>query len=180
MQWGGSLGHMVDAASQINVEVRSFGSFDGSVPPGLEGAVPPLVLEAVRAALASNPKGLSADPRDIASAAQVIAASRLASMGLHGEITVTALTLSPEDHERIREVAHQAAMHRRAERMAAPEPAAGPLASAPFGVGAQVLVRWSDGQRYPGTVRELGPDQLHISFSDGTTHWVPLLYVSAS
>ena len=180
MQWGGSLGHMVDAASQINVEVRSFGNFDGSVPPGVEEAIPPIVLEAVRAALASNPKGLSSDPRDIASAAQVLAAPRLASIGVHGDITVTAVSVSPEDHERIREVVHQAAMRKRAERTAAADAAAAPPASAPFGVGAQVFVQWSDGQRYPGTVRELGPDQLQISFSNGATHWVPLQYVSAA
>ncbi|EYF04164.1 hypothetical protein [Chondromyces apiculatus] len=40
-------------------------------------------------------------------------------------------------------------------------------------VGAGVLVTWSDGNRYPGTVVQLAPGQVLVSMSDGRQHWVP-------
>ena len=175
MQWGGSLGQIVDPASQLAVEVRSFGSFDSDIPPGLEGAIRPILLEAVAGAVASHPRGVSADPRDLAAVAQAAAAPRLAAMGIQGELTIAAVSVSPEDHARIQAASAQAAMRMRAQRIAA----AGPAASGSFAVGAQVLVQWSDGQRYPGMVREVGADQVLVGFAGGATHWVPLQFVTA-
>jgi hypothetical protein len=45
-------------------------------------------------------------------------------------------------------------------------------------VGARVLVQWSDGQRYPGTVMQSQQGQVQVAFPDGRQVWVPQAYVS--
>ena len=40
-------------------------------------------------------------------------------------------------------------------------------------VGSQVLVLWSDGQRYPATVRAMQNGQAFVAFPDGRQVWVP-------
>ena len=87
-------------------------------------------------------------------------------MGAHGAIAVNAVTISEDDHARLRAAAAQAATSVRAP--------------APFVAGQSVLVPWSDGQRYPRVVREVQPSQVRVAFSNGATHWVPLEYVTAS
>jgi hypothetical protein len=47
-----------------------------------------------------------------------------------------------------------------------------------FGPGALVLVKWADGNRYPGTVLQVAGTQLLVSFPDGQQHWVDMKYVS--
>jgi hypothetical protein len=66
-------------------------------------------------------------------------------------------------------------------------PASGPgpfvqQAPAPrgFGPGALVLVHWSDGNRYPGTVLQAAGTQVLVSFPNGQQHWVDMKYVSSS
>lgn len=44
-------------------------------------------------------------------------------------------------------------------------------------VGARVLVAWSDGNRYPGTVAQVGPGQYLVTMGDGRQHWIPEAYV---
>jgi hypothetical protein len=61
--------------------------------------------------------------------------------------------------------------------VAAPAPPA-PPAPAPLPVGAQVLVQWSDGQRYPGVVRESREGQVLIVFPNGGLQWIPTPFVS--
>jgi hypothetical protein len=39
--------------------------------------------------------------------------------------------------------------------------------------GSRVLVTWSDGNRYPGTVVQVGQGQYLVAMSDGRQHWVP-------
>ncbi|MDB4942284.1 MAG: hypothetical protein JWP97_1818 [Labilithrix sp.] len=39
--------------------------------------------------------------------------------------------------------------------------------------GAHVLVTWSNGQRYPGTVMRVQSGQVHVAFPDGQQVWVP-------
>jgi hypothetical protein len=48
-----------------------------------------------------------------------------------------------------------------------------------FGPGALVLVHWSDGNRYPGTVLQVAGTQLLVSFPNGQQHWVEMKYVSS-
>jgi hypothetical protein len=45
-------------------------------------------------------------------------------------------------------------------------------------VGSRVLVQWSDGNRYPGTVMQHAQGQYQIAFPDGRQVWVPQAYVS--
>jgi len=52
-----------------------------------------------------------------------------------------------------------------------PPPAASPAAPT-FEEGARVDVVWSDGQRYPATVRTAG---CLVRFEDGQEHWIPLV-----
>jgi hypothetical protein len=44
--------------------------------------------------------------------------------------------------------------------------------------GTPVLVRWSDGQRYPGVVRESRSDQVLVAFPNGGLQWIPIMHVS--
>ena len=109
MQWGGSLGEIIDSAAQIPVAVRSFGTFE----PGTAGdpALQHTILEAVRAAVAQHGGAvleLSARTRDSAA----VASATLAARGVVGELVINALTISPEDHERLQAAATAAAMAR--------------------------------------------------------------------
>lgn len=49
-----------------------------------------------------------------------------------------------------------------------------------FSVGARVLVTWSDGQRYPGTVAAVGQNTYLVAMSDGKQHWIPASYVASA
>jgi hypothetical protein len=40
-------------------------------------------------------------------------------------------------------------------------------------VGARVLVTWTDGNRYPGTVTAVNGSQIAVAFQNGQQHWVP-------
>ena len=44
--WGGPLGVLVDQESGVSVQIRTFGSFEGTLPD--REAVKPLILEGVR------------------------------------------------------------------------------------------------------------------------------------
>ena len=48
----------------------------------------------------------------------------------------------------------------------------------PIGVGSQVLVQWSDGNRYPGAVQQLAPGYCLVMFGDGQQHWIDARLVS--
>ena len=45
-------------------------------------------------------------------------------------------------------------------------------------VGARVIVQWSDGNRYPGTVTASQGGQVEVAFPDGRRVWVAQAYVS--
>jgi hypothetical protein len=47
-----------------------------------------------------------------------------------------------------------------------------------FSVGARVMVTWSDGNRYPGTIAAVGQNQYLIHMSDGKQHWIPANFVA--
>jgi hypothetical protein len=51
-------------------------------------------------------------------------------------------------------------------------------AVAGIAVGSRVLVQWSDGNRYPGTVVAMHSGQVQVRFPDGRDVWVPQGYVS--
>jgi hypothetical protein len=44
--------------------------------------------------------------------------------------------------------------------------------------GSRVMVTWSDGQRYPGTVMQVAPGQVLVSMTDGRQMWMPSQYVN--
>jgi hypothetical protein len=48
-----------------------------------------------------------------------------------------------------------------------------------FAAGSRVMVQWSDGNRYPGTVTNAQPGQVEVAFPDGRRIWVPSGYVSS-
>ena len=51
-------------------------------------------------------------------------------------------------------------------------------AIAPPAVGSQVLVQWSDGNRYPGTVAQVAQGQYLVTMANGQQHWVPASLVT--
>lgn len=48
-----------------------------------------------------------------------------------------------------------------------------------MGPGSKVLVQWSDGNKYPGTVAQMAQGQVLVTMSDGRQLWVPTNYVTA-
>ena len=69
-----------------------------------------------------------------------------------------------------------------AQPPAAPAPA-GPPPGAPPGApalqpGSQVLVAWSDGNRYPATVVQAAPDQYLCAFPNGQQQWIGSQFVA--
>lgn len=44
--------------------------------------------------------------------------------------------------------------------------------------GSRVLVTWSDGKRYPGTVAQVAQGQYLIAMGDGQQHWIQAAYVT--
>jgi hypothetical protein len=58
-------------------------------------------------------------------------------------------------------------------------PAAGPPQPQGFVQGSEVLVQWSDGNRYPGTVAQASGDRCLVVFPNGTQDWIPIAYLTA-
>jgi hypothetical protein len=54
------------------------------------------------------------------------------------------------------------------------------VASAAMSVGTRVLVTWSDGNRYPGTIVALGQGQHLVAMTDGQQHWIGTNYITAA
>ncbi len=50
--------------------------------------------------------------------------------------------------------------------------------SAAMTVGSRVLVQWTDGRRYPGTVTSMQQGQVQVAFPDGRQIWVAQQYVT--
>jgi hypothetical protein len=44
--------------------------------------------------------------------------------------------------------------------------------------GTLVLVYWADGQRYPGTVLQVGPHHVFVAFPNGIQQWIDARYVT--
>lgn len=62
-----------------------------------------------------------------------------------------------------------------------PRPAPAPQGyGSSFFPGSRVLVTWSDGNRYPGTVHQISGTSHLIVFPDGQQHWVELPYLTAA
>lgn len=47
-------------------------------------------------------------------------------------------------------------------------------------VGAAVVVTWSDGKKYPGTVAQIGKGQYYVTMADGSQHWIPEAFVKGT
>jgi hypothetical protein len=45
-------------------------------------------------------------------------------------------------------------------------------------VGSRVMVQWSDGHRYPGTVTQVAQGQYHVTMQNGQQLWVHASYVT--
>jgi hypothetical protein len=45
-------------------------------------------------------------------------------------------------------------------------------------VGAQVLVAWSDGNKYPANIRQNNGAQAEVMFPDGRTMWAETQYLT--
>lgn len=58
---------------------------------------------------------------------------------------------------------------------AAPAPAA--TGDGAFAQGVKVLVQWNDGNKYEGTITQVGQGQHQVTFPNGTQHWVPEQYL---
>ncbi len=54
-----------------------------------------------------------------------------------------------------------------------PVPAAASPSAAPYEVGTQVMVMWSDGNQYQGQVHEASGDHYLVVFTNGMQQWVP-------
>lgn len=51
-------------------------------------------------------------------------------------------------------------------------------AVAPPGPGSQVMVLWSDGQKYPATVAQVAQGQYLVTMQNGQQHWVGAQFVT--
>ena len=47
-------------------------------------------------------------------------------------------------------------------------------------VGSRVMVQWSDGNRYPGTIALVGQGQYQVTMQNGQQVWVPAQFVSVA
>jgi hypothetical protein len=47
-------------------------------------------------------------------------------------------------------------------------------------VGSAVVVTWSDGKHYPGTVAQIGKGQYQVTMGDGSQHWIPEAFVKSA
>ncbi|WP_394833547.1 hypothetical protein LVJ94_44275 [Pendulispora rubella] len=47
-----------------------------------------------------------------------------------------------------------------------------------FEVGSHVLVQWSDGNRYPGSIVQVASGQCLVLFSNGQHYWIDVRFVS--
>lgn len=54
-----------------------------------------------------------------------------------------------------------------------------PAAVNPYMPGTMVLVHWSNGNRYPGTILQVSGAQVLVAFPNGQQHWVDVRYVSS-
>jgi hypothetical protein len=110
--WGGLLGVLVDAQLDLNVQIRSFGAFEGTVPD--PEALKILILEGVRrVALAKTSYfALGKHKDEVAVAAQQSIEIELRQMGVTGTLSITAFTISEQD-QRLIDMAVAAAIARR-------------------------------------------------------------------
>lgn len=60
-----------------------------------------------------------------------------------------------------------------------PPVASAPVATGNFGPGSMVLVQWSDGNRYPGTVLQTAGSQLLVAFPNGQQQWIDQQFISS-
>jgi hypothetical protein len=51
-------------------------------------------------------------------------------------------------------------------------------AANPYTPGVMVLVQWSNGNRYAGTVLQTSGSQVLVTFPNGQQHWVDVKYIS--
>ncbi len=51
-------------------------------------------------------------------------------------------------------------------------------AIAPPAIGSTVMVAWSDGNKYPGTVAQVAPGQYLVTMQNGQQHWIAAQFVT--
>jgi hypothetical protein len=172
IRFGGPIS-MSDNKAFMEVHMRVFGHFEGTLA---KPEAQPWLSQAIMRALTmtggtwgvgamklSNPQTFP----EWASRAQQEVAPKLAEVGAVGQIVIDMVTIDPDDLEKM-----QANMAKAAQNRAPAAPAA------PFAPGSSVLVQWSDGNRYPGTVRNIEGGRTLIAFPNGREEWVPSEYLS--
>lgn len=161
-RFGGHV-NMMDAATGVVLEARVFGSYDAECDETTaQSTIGPAILAAF-GALGEQPGAatLFTDPSAFPTRIEPAIRQALAARGLPAvRIGDWNASLSPDS---------QASLTSMQEALgAAKKSAPGAIAE-----GANVLVQWSDGNRYPGTVRTVRDGQMEIAFADGQVRWVP-------
>ena len=130
MQWGGGF-TVFDAALGVSLELRAFGTFEGTVSN--EDALKPLLLDAVRAAVTQHPKGTAGALRAkeaVAAAAQAQLAPRLHQAGATGQLTIAMISMDESEAAKLKAATANAVRANMAAKMAETAAAAAAEAAA--------------------------------------------------
>ncbi|MEM9692547.1 MAG: hypothetical protein AAGA56_08385 [Myxococcota bacterium] len=203
LPWSGRV-DVVDPFVGIPVELHLEGSFEGELTPDhrgwLEGQLLALVPEAVAKSKLSL-RELSTDA--LRDALAELLDPQLEAKHATGELRVAKAFVSSEGLARL-EAAHAARasgfdpdaeedpwastmLSAASDIMSQVEdlrreraPTVGIEESAPAPVDVPCMVTWSNGEQYPGTIRERKAGKLLIEMLDGKQHWIARAYVSES
>jgi len=156
IKWGGAFTTR-DPVAQLPVRGRMFGTVD-EVDDAYGAMIGAMVVRAFNVAAAQVSRSLD-DPA-VKTELAAATAEELAREGVSCRVNVLGIALDPDSAEAIRQARSS-------------ENAAG------YAVGSEVLVTWSDGNRYPGTVLEAQGEQYRVGFPDGQAHWIGAGYLSA-
>ncbi len=157
------------------------GTFEGEMPSARWAALRVAIINAFNDAVSAARDSVAAFDDLEALSAQVTeaVAAEVASLGGGGRVVIQAANLDAHSQELLDQ--------RRASGPAAPDAfligASGvvgpPPAAPPLGAGAEqfvpggpVLVRWNDGNHYPGTVVQVAADQCLVALADGREMWL--------
>ena len=164
-RFGGNVAAL-DRPTGVKLTIRAFGEFACDCDEETGRQIGAAILEVLAEVADHSPSAakLVADPMAFPTKVAPAIGQALAQRGLPamqlGNVTVS---LAPESIAAL--------------KAAKAKPAA-PAGPAPLAVGAQVLVQWSDGNRYPGEVRAIGDGQVQVAFAGGQVHWIAAAYVA--
>ncbi len=173
-QFGGRV-TLFDQATEVEMSVNVFGSFRCAGDEAMGRWSAGQILNVFPQIASESPSAarVCADPMAFMTTIGPAINAALAENGVAPvQIASFNAVISPETIEALAAAATKA-------KSAASAPVASPIAG-PLTIvaGAPVLVQWSDGNRYPGTVQAVGDGQIQIGFPNGQLQWVPAQYVS--